>query len=68
VRVDGYQPPSWPDTAKHVHLDFTVTDLDDAAEELLAIGASRPDFQPGEGKWIVLTDPEGHPFCLTTGA
>ncbi|GAB2687381.1 VOC family protein [Kitasatospora kifunensis] len=68
VRVDGYQPPHWPDTAKHAHLDFTVTDLDDAAEELLAIGASRPNFQPGEGKWIVLTDPEGHPFCLTTAA
>ncbi|MDX3227287.1 VOC family protein [Streptomyces sp. ME19-01-6] len=64
VRVEGYQPPSWPDGANHVHLDFTVTDLDGAAEELVGIGASRPDFQPGEGQWIVLTDPEGHPFCL----
>ncbi|MBI0376387.1 VOC family protein [Streptomyces albiflaviniger] len=65
VRVEGYQPPGWPDGAKHVHLDFTVTDLDGAAEELVGIGASRPDFQPGEGQWVVLTDPEGHPFCLT---
>ncbi|KND26072.1 VOC family protein [Streptomyces acidiscabies] len=68
VRVEGYQAPGWPDGAKHVHLDFTVTDLDGTAGELLALGASRPEFQPGEGQWIVLTDPEGHPFCLTSDA
>ncbi|MFE9724214.1 VOC family protein [Streptomyces sp. NPDC005794] len=65
VRVDGYEPPGWPDGATYLHLDFTVSDLDAAVEELLGLGASRPDFQPGEGRWIVLTDPEGHPFCLS---
>jgi predicted enzyme related to lactoylglutathione lyase len=65
ARVEGYQAPDWPDGDKHLHLDFTVTDLDGAAGELLGIGASRPEFQPGDGQWIVLTDPEGHPFCLT---
>ncbi|MEU0812417.1 VOC family protein [Streptomyces sp. NPDC005970] len=68
VRAAGYRPPSWPDGATQVHLDFTVTDLDGAVEELVGIGASRPDFQPGEGRWIVLTDPEGHPFCLVPDA
>ncbi|MGW7007891.1 VOC family protein [Streptomyces sp. NPDC054933] len=66
-RIEGYQAPDWPDARKHAHLDLAVTDLESAAEELLALGASRPEFQPGEGKWLVLTDPEGHPFCLTTG-
>ncbi|MBD3006385.1 VOC family protein [Streptomyces sp. 5-10] len=65
VRVDGYEAPSWPEDLKYMHLDFTVADLDAAAGALLDLGASRPDFQPGEGQWIVLTDPEGHPFCLT---
>ncbi|MFI9360343.1 VOC family protein [Kitasatospora sp. NPDC053057] len=68
VHIDGYQAPGWPNPAKHMHLDFTVADLDAAADELLALGASKPEDQPGEGKWIVLTDPEGHPFCLTTAA
>lgn len=29
-------------------------------------GAIKPDFQPGEGRWTVLADPEGHLFCITT--
>jgi predicted enzyme related to lactoylglutathione lyase len=63
-RVDGYQGPRWPDAAKHAHLDFTVADLDATTKELLALGATKPDFQPGEGHWTVLADPEGHPFCI----
>ncbi|MFE7465204.1 VOC family protein [Streptomyces sp. NPDC057499] len=64
VRVEGYRTPQWPEGNKHLHLDFTVPDLDRAVEELLALGSSRPAFQPGEGQWVVLTDPQGHPFCL----
>ncbi|MEU9048101.1 MULTISPECIES: VOC family protein [unclassified Kitasatospora] len=63
-RVAGYRGPSWPDTAKHSHLDFKVSDLEVAAKELLAAGATRPEFQPGEGQWTVLADPEGHLFCI----
>jgi predicted enzyme related to lactoylglutathione lyase len=63
-RVEGYQGPGWPDPAKHMHLDFAVADIEDAAAEAVALGAARPEFQPGES-WVVLTDPEGHPFCLT---
>jgi predicted enzyme related to lactoylglutathione lyase len=64
-RIEGYQGPGWPNPAKHLHLDFTVGDLAEAAGEAVALGAGRPEFQPGDGSWIVLTDPEGHPFCLT---
>jgi predicted enzyme related to lactoylglutathione lyase len=63
-RIEGYQPPVWPGPAKQAHLDFSVADVETAVKELLALGASRPDTQPGEGEWTVLTDPAGHPFCI----
>jgi len=66
-RVAGYQAPGWPDDRKHAHVDLTVADLEQAAKELIAAGAARPEFQPGEDSWLVLTDPAGHPLCLTTG-
>ncbi|NEW38022.1 VOC family protein [Nocardia cyriacigeorgica] len=63
-RVMGYEGPGWPDTAKHAHLDFTVADVPTETERLLALGATVPDFQPGQGQWTVLADPEGHLFCI----
>ncbi|MFF0299034.1 VOC family protein [Kitasatospora sp. NPDC004615] len=68
VHVPGYHAPEWPEGAKYLHLDFTVTGLDRAVTELLELGAARPEFQPGDGEWVVLTDPEGHPFCLVPAA
>ncbi|MBO4210291.1 VOC family protein, partial [Micromonospora echinofusca] len=55
--VDHHQPPAWPDTTsgKRYHLDLYVDDLADAEKRFLAAGASRPDFQPGDGRWVVLT-------------
>jgi predicted enzyme related to lactoylglutathione lyase len=63
-RIDGYQGPQWPEAASHAHLDFTAADPAATVEELLALGATKPDFQPGEGQWTVLVDPEGHAFCI----
>jgi predicted enzyme related to lactoylglutathione lyase len=63
-RVAGYQPPSWPSPVKQAHLDFTVADVEQAVTELLALGATRPEFQPGGEQWVVLADPEGHLLCL----
>lgn len=66
-RVEDYQPPSWPNTkgSKQFHLDLAVDDLEAAERACLALGATAPAEQPGEGKWRVLLDPAGHPFCLT---
>lgn len=64
VRVDGYQPPGWPSAAKQAHLDFQVTDLDLAVKNVLALGATKPEFQPGGDRWTVLADPQGHLLCL----
>lgn len=66
-KVEGFRPAQWPDEAcaKRFHLDLQVDDLDEATESLRAIGASQPDFQPGAGRWRVLLDPDGQPFCLS---
>ena len=66
-RVEGYQPPAWPNPngSKQFHLDLAVDDLEAAEQACLALGATLPDEQPGEGRWRVLLDPAGHPFCLT---
>ncbi len=66
-RVEDYEPPSWPNKAgsKQFHLDLAVADLDAAEKACVELGATVPADQPGEGKWRVLLDPAGHPFCLT---
>jgi predicted enzyme related to lactoylglutathione lyase len=62
--VEGYATAGWPDPGKHMHLDFEVADIQVAEKELLAAGATKPEFQPGGAEWTVLADPEGHVFCL----
>ncbi|HEY0638334.1 MAG TPA: VOC family protein [Pseudonocardiaceae bacterium] len=64
-RIDGYNPPRWPDPAhpQQVHLDIEVDDLDAGEARALELGATR---LPGEGSdFRVFADPAGHPFCLT---
>lgn len=71
-RVEDWQPPAWPNPAgtKQFHLDLAVDDLEAAADRLIALGARRAEPQPSDadGGWIVLQDPDGHPFCLTKAA
>jgi catechol-2,3-dioxygenase len=63
-RVAEHSAPEWPSAEKQFHLDFAVTDLDEAERQLLALGASRPEFQPDASKYRVLSDPAGHQFCI----
>lgn len=67
-RVEGYRAPQWPgqEVPQQFHLDLGVEDLDAAQALALELGASLPQEQPGDGRWRVLLDPAGHPFCLTT--
>ncbi len=60
-----HQPPVWPSTdhPQQVHLDFDVPDLEVGEEQVLALGARKAEFQPGE-TFRVFLDPAGHPFCL----
>jgi len=67
-RVADYHAPQWPgqQTPQQAHMDFEVDDLDLAEAALLHRGAGKPAEQPGSETLRVLTDPAGHPFCLTT--
>jgi predicted enzyme related to lactoylglutathione lyase len=66
-QATDYQPPVWPPVVgvqrPMMHLDFQVGDLDSAAEDALALGASLAATQPQENVRVLL-DPDGHPFCL----
>lgn len=64
-QVEGYAPPNWPgqDVPQQMHLDVMVPDLDVAEGEVLALGATKHEHQPGT-TFRVFLDPAGHPFCL----
>jgi len=64
-QVDDYLPPDWPGqlAPQQMHLDVMVDDLDTAETEVLKLGATKPDHQPGT-TFRVFLDPAGHPFCL----
>jgi predicted enzyme related to lactoylglutathione lyase len=50
-----------------IHLDVQVDDIEQGRTQVEALGGhwsgSRHDY-PGEGVVMVMTDPEGHEFCL----
>jgi Glyoxalase-like domain len=63
--VPDYTPPRWPaqETPQQMHLDVIVDDLDTGEAAVLALGATKPEHQPGT-TFRVFLDPAGHPFCL----
>ena len=63
IRTINYQAGS-DGSSQQAHLDFDVSDLDEAEAEALAIGATKAVIQPSPNDWRVLLDPAGHPFCL----
>jgi predicted enzyme related to lactoylglutathione lyase len=64
-KVDDYARPDWPSQAppQQMHLDVVVDDLDVAEQEILKLGATKHQHQPGK-TFRVFLDPAGHPFCL----
>jgi hypothetical protein len=68
MRVENYVPPTWPTGSmpKQAHLDIDVADLDGAVKRAISLGAVRSPSQPDPETYVVLLDPAGHPFCLTT--
>ena len=67
TRVEDYVPPTWPQgpVPKRVHLDLAVDDLG-AEEQAISLGAVRAGSQPAPDRHLVLLEPAGHPFCLST--
>ena len=64
-RVPHFQAPTWPEgpVPQQFHLDFTVDEFDATSKRVLAAGATKTEFQPGDD-FVVFLDPVGHPFCL----
>lgn len=64
-QVSDYRPPDWPgqEMPQQMHIDVDVDDLDAAEQEVLALGATKHEYQPGT-TFRVFLDPAGHPFCL----
>ena len=61
-------PPVRPKTGKdRMHFDLAPpADGDQQAEvdRLVSLGATRVDIGQGEVSWVVMTDPDGHEFCV----
>ena len=68
-RLEGYQPPPWPDPdgTKQFHFDLGCDDIAAGEVRAVGLGATVPHDQPGE-TWRVLPAPAGHPFSLTAAA
>lgn len=65
-----FQPvPATDGPRRGAHLDLWVDDLDGAAGRVAALGGRRSrDVQVfARGRVLVMTDPEGHEFCLVAG-
>ncbi|MFM9096653.1 MAG: VOC family protein [Actinomycetes bacterium] len=72
-KIPNYRQPTWPEgnIPQQIHLDFFVNDIKDVEDQVLKLGATKTDFQPGSPpeeevslEFRVYLDPEGHPFCL----
>ncbi len=68
---ENYIPPVWPSQIGKQqmmsHLDFAVKDkieLEATTKRALQLGAKVAEQQYGNGEWITLLDPAGHPFCF----
>ena len=72
-RSPDYEAPIWPDGAgrgQQFHIDVTVDNVDEAEQQVLALGATRHEVQPGiaeDANWRVYLDPVGHPFMPLLG-
>ena len=62
-----FQPVPEPKAGKvRIHLDVTVNDVGEAIELVTSLGGRTTDERHDydEGVVVVMTDPEGHEFCL----
>ena len=64
---EDYVRPVWPNMPGEqqmmMHLDFEVSDLDEAVAYALEHGAVLAEYQPQDDVRVFL-DPDGHHFCL----
>jgi predicted enzyme related to lactoylglutathione lyase len=65
-----FQKVNEPTPGKNrVHLDCSATDVDAEAQRLVAAGAAFvAKHEVDSFAWVVLADPDGNQFCLTSSA
>ncbi|OBF40978.1 glyoxalase [Mycobacterium sp. ACS1612] len=52
-----------------IHLDFTAADVEAEVKRLVDLGAEETGRHSlGPVSWVVLADPEGNAFCVTSSA
>ncbi|HEV2895685.1 MAG TPA: VOC family protein [Actinomycetota bacterium] len=64
LAIDFLRVPEAKSVKNRLHLDLRSTDLAEATEQAVALGATRADDVYDGGEWQVLRDPEGNEFCL----
>jgi len=72
--TERLEPTTWPepDVPMQLHLDFVVKDVEElqlhrARAEELGATLRLDRFDDPDEPLYVMTDPEGHPFCLFVG-
>ena len=51
-----------------IHVDFTAADVDAEVKRLVDLGATETGrHSMGPVSWVVLADPDGNAFCVTSG-
>ena len=64
LAIDFAHVPEARTVKNRLHLDLRSTDLAEATEQAVALGATRADDIYDGGSWQVMRDPEGNEFCL----
>ena len=64
LAIDFLRVPEAKSGKNRLHLDLRSTDLAEATEQAVALGATRADDIYDGGRWRVLRDPEGNEFCI----
>ncbi len=68
IEEPNYIRPVWPEVKgqqqKQMHFDFQVKDVWEMVKKAESLGAVKTEAQYGEGGFITMLDPSGHPFCL----
>ena len=64
LAIDVLRVPEGKSVKNRLHLDLRSTDLAEATEQAVALGATRADDIYDGGVWQVLRDPEGNEFCI----
>jgi len=64
LAIEFVRVPEAKTVKNRLHLDLRSTDLAEATEQAVALGATRADDIYDGGRWQVMRDPEGNEFCL----